>query len=83
MNTHHKSLTELICCNTNVLMGLNGGIVHYVTCYHSKSQQKEEKRAFENISEALLKRLKNQVCITMPSIFGFLFLLTIFFTGRQ
>ena len=61
MNSHNKSLTELLCCNTNVLLGITGRILHYVTCYHSKSQQKEENRAFEKISEILLKHLKKQV----------------------
>ena len=72
MNCHNKSLTELLCCNTNVLLGISGRILHYVTCYHSKAQQKEENRAFEKISEILLKNLKKQV-IKCRCIICFLF----------
>ena len=63
INTHNKSLTDLLLCNTNVLLGMNGCIVHYVTCYKTKDQQKEENHAFENMSTIMLKHLAKQVCL--------------------
>ena len=63
MNTHNPDLTSLLGCNTNVMVGMNGSMVHYVTGYQAKSQQKEERVAFERVSAILLKVLRKQVKI--------------------
>ena len=62
MNSHNPILTQVLCCNTNVMVAMNGCSVYYVTGYNAKSTQKEEKAAFEVISEVVVKHLENQVC---------------------
>jgi Helitron helicase-like domain at N-terminus len=62
MNSHNPTLTQLLCCNTNVMVAMNGASVFYVTGYNAKSNQKEEKAAFEVISEVVVKHLEKQVC---------------------
>jgi hypothetical protein len=38
MNTHSPSITKLLGCNSNVMVGMNGGCaVFYVTGYNVKS----------------------------------------------
>jgi hypothetical protein len=63
MNTHNPALTSLLGYNSNVLVGMNGRSVIYVTGYNAKSQQREERNAFENVSQILIKMLRAQVCI--------------------
>ena len=61
MNTHNPDLSTVICSNNNVLCGMNGRSVMYVTGYQVKSQQKEEARAFEAVSRILVALLHRQV----------------------
>jgi hypothetical protein len=61
MNTHNPTLTSLLGCNNNVMVGMNGRLVLYVTGYNVKSQQKEERMAFEGVSKVLVKLLQSQV----------------------
>jgi hypothetical protein len=61
VNTHNPEITSLLGCNSNVMVGMNGRSVMYVTGYNAKSQQKEERTAFEKVSEILIKILRNQV----------------------
>jgi hypothetical protein len=61
MNVHNKTITSLLGCNSNVMLGMNGRAVMYVTGYNTKSQQKEERAAFEKVSEILVKILQKQV----------------------
>ena len=61
INTHSPEITSSLGCNSNVLVGMNGRSVIYVTGYNAKSQQKEERIAFEKVSEILIKVLKKQV----------------------
>jgi hypothetical protein len=63
MNTHNPTLTSLLGCNNNVMVGMNGRLVLYVTGYNVKSQQKEERMAFEGVSKVLVKLLQSQVRI--------------------
>ena len=63
MNTHNPTLTSLLGCNNNVMLGMNGRLVLYVTGYNVKSQQKEERFAFEAVSSVLLKLLQTQVSL--------------------
>jgi hypothetical protein len=63
MNTHNPTLTSLLGCNNNVMLGMNGRLVLYVTGYNVKSQQKEERMAFEGVSKVLVKLLQNQVSV--------------------
>ena len=65
MNTHNPTLTALLGCNNNVLFGMNGRSVFYVTGYNTKSQQKEEWMAFEGVSRVLVKLLQTQVSPNM------------------
>ena len=63
MNTHNPTITTLLGCNNNVMVGMNGRLVLYVTGYNVKSQQKEERVAFEKVSELLIKIFRNQVSL--------------------
>ena len=62
MNTHNPAITSLLGCNSNVLVGMNGRSVIYVTSYNAKSQQKEERLAYEKLCEAMIPIVKKQVC---------------------
>ena len=67
MNTHNPTLTQVLGCNTNVMVAMNGCSVFYVTGYNAKSNQKEEKAAFEVISQVVVKHLEKQVCVIFPT----------------
>ena len=60
MNTHSPILTNLLLTNTNVMFGMNGQSVFYVTGYNIKAQQKEENYAFERLSETIMKTIARQ-----------------------
>ena len=60
MNTHNTILTQLLLTNTNVMFGMNGASVFYVTGYNIKAQQKEENFAFERVSNMLMRTLQKQ-----------------------
>ncbi len=63
VNTHNPDLTKLLCCNTNVLVGLNGRSVYYCTCYNCKQQQREERQAYAAVAEVMVKNLERAVRI--------------------
>ena len=60
MNSHSPVLTQLFLTNTNIMFGMNGQSVFYVTGYNIKAQQKEENFAFENVSNTIMKTLQKQ-----------------------
>ena len=60
MNTHNVHLTKLLACNNNVLLGMNGAAVFYVTGYQAKATQKEERMAFQTVSEILITALEKR-----------------------
>jgi hypothetical protein len=60
MNCHNPLLTRLLGCNTNVLVGMNGVSVLYVTGYNVKSNQKEERVVYERISQTVVKVLEKR-----------------------
>jgi hypothetical protein len=61
MNVHNPVITKLLMCNNNVQIGMNGRSVLYSTGYQVKSQQKEERLAFEKVSNVLCKVIQKQV----------------------
>ena len=61
MNVHNPVITKLLMCNNNVQVGMNGRSVLYSTGYQVKSQQKEERHAFEKVSDVLCKVIRKQV----------------------
>jgi hypothetical protein len=61
MNVHNPVITKLLMCNNNVQIGMNGRSVLYSTGYQVKSQQKEERVAFEKVSNVLCKVIQKQV----------------------
>ena len=63
INVHNPSITSLLGCNTNVMVGMNGPVVIYVTGYNAKPQQKEEGVVYEKVSRVLIKTLQNQASI--------------------
>jgi hypothetical protein len=63
MNVHSPVITKLLMCNNNVQVGMNGRSVLYSTGYQVKSQQKEERHAFEKVSNVLCKVIRKQVSL--------------------
>jgi hypothetical protein len=61
MNAHNPMITKLLMCNNNVQIGMNGRSIFYSTGYQVKSQQKEERLAFEKVSAVLCKVIQKQV----------------------
>jgi hypothetical protein len=61
MNIHNPVITRLLLCNNNVQVGMNGRSILYSTGYQVKSQQKEERNAFEKVSNVLCKVIRKQV----------------------
>ena len=61
MNVHNTLLTCLLGCNTNVMAGMNGKSVFYVTSYNAKPNQKEENMAYERLANIMIKILRSQV----------------------
>ncbi len=61
MNIHNPTINKLLMCNNNVQVGMNGRSILYSTGYQVKSQQKEERYAFEKVSEVLCKVIRKQV----------------------
>ena len=62
-NVHNPVITKLLMCNNNVQVGINGRSVLYSTGYQAKSQQKEERHAFEKVSNVLCKVIRKQVSL--------------------
>ena len=60
MNTHNPTITKLLMCNNNFQIGMNGRSILYCTGYQVKSQQKEERHAFEKVSNVLCKVIQKQ-----------------------
>jgi hypothetical protein len=60
VNSHNQVLTYLLLCNTNVMCGMTGAAVYYVTGYNAKMNQKEEKEAYETIQATVVKALKRR-----------------------
>ena len=71
INTHNPAITLLLGVNSNVMVGMNGRSVIYVTGYNAKSQQKEERSAFEQVSQILIKIIRNQVSVCANILFGY------------
>ena len=61
MNIHNSVITKLLLCNNNIQIGMNGRSILYCTGYQVKSQQKEERHAFEKVSKVLCKVMRKQV----------------------
>ncbi len=64
MNIHNPTITRLLLCNNNVQVGMNGRSILYSTGYQVKSQQKEERYAFEKVSNVLCKIIRKQASTT-------------------
>jgi hypothetical protein len=60
-NVHNPVLTKLLLCNNNVQLGMNGRSILYCTGYQAKSQQKEERHAYEQVSKVLCNVIRKQV----------------------
>ena len=60
-NTHNSVIMKLLLCNNNVQLGMNGRSILYCTGYQAKSQQKEERHAFEQVSKVLCSVIRKQV----------------------
>jgi hypothetical protein len=60
MNIHNPVISKLLMCNNNVQIGMNGRSVLYSTGYQVKSQQKEERNAFEKYRMYYAKSFENR-----------------------
>ena len=61
MNVHNPVITKLLMCNNNVQIGMMGLSILYCTGYQVKLQQKEERNAFEKVSDMVCKVIRKQV----------------------
>ena len=66
LNTNNEIASSIFSCNTNVQIG-DDGHMYYVTLYESKGNQKEETRAYLNVSNALSRCLHRQMANTSDS----------------
>jgi len=57
LNTHNVPISTIFNCNSNVIIG-DASNTFYLTCYGSKSTQKEDREKKERILKALIRRLK-------------------------
>ena len=57
LNTHNKPISSIFNCNSNVIIG-DASNTFYLTCYGSKSTQKEDKEKNERIMKKLIRRLR-------------------------
>jgi len=57
LNTHNKPISTIFNCNSNVIIG-DASNTFYLTCYGSKSTQKEDKEKKERIMKKLIRRLR-------------------------
>jgi hypothetical protein len=69
INIHNPTITSLLGCNSNVMVGMNGPVVIYVTGYNAKSQQEDETTAHERACAILIKTLKNQASLKIAMNF--------------
>ena len=60
LNVHNTIASYLFSCNTNIQIG-EVDHMYYNTLYGSKSTQKENTRSFMNVSNALSRRITNQI----------------------
>ena len=60
LNTHSVPTRDVLACNTNVQLG-SMNHMFYTTCYASKSTQDEDTKAFQNVSNALVKRITRNI----------------------
>ena len=60
-NTSNPIISSLLGCNNNVLVGMNDYALFNITSYSVKLQQKEEKTAFQQVTEILINIMKNMV----------------------
>lgn len=60
LNVHNTIASYLFSCNTNIQIG-EVDHMYYNTLYGSKSTQKEDTRSFMNVSNALSRRITNQI----------------------
>lgn len=57
MNVHNSKASTIFGCNTNVIAGVDGGSIMYVTCYISKNTQKEDNAHFTKAAAHMAKKM--------------------------
>ena len=62
LNTHSVPTRDVLACNTNVQLG-SMNHMFYTTCYASKSTQDEDTKAFQNVNNALVRRINRNIMI--------------------
>ena len=60
LNTHSVPTRDVLACNTNIQLG-SMNHMFYTTCYSSKSTQDEDTKAFQNVSNALIRRINRNI----------------------
>ena len=58
MNIHNRAASNLFACNTNVVAGVDGGSVMYMTCYVSKNTQNEDNEHFASAAKHMVRKMK-------------------------
>ena len=58
MNIHNRAASNLFACNTNVVAGVGGGSVMYMTCYVLKNTQNEDNEHFASAAKHMVRKMK-------------------------
>ena len=61
VNIHSSHASKLFGCNTNVVTGVDGGSVMYMTCYISKNTQTEDNELFTNSAKHMIKKMRESL----------------------
>ena len=60
VNVHNERASMFIGCNTNVIFGVDGGSIIYLTNYVSKSTIEDDKKHFTEAAQNMIKRLNDK-----------------------
>jgi len=60
VNTHNPTITTLMACSNNIMVGMNGRSAFCVACCNNKKNQEEEGAAFQAVSNVLIDVIDKQ-----------------------
>lgn len=60
VNINNIIASMVIGCNTNCVNGVDGGSVMYITCYVSKSTQKDDKSVFAKAAKIMIQKIREK-----------------------
>mmetsp|Transcript_5573 Transcript_5573/g.8543 ORF Transcript_5573/g.8543 Transcript_5573/m.8543 type:complete len:94 (+) Transcript_5573:1709-1990(+) len=67
INTYQPNISDSFGCNSNVMMGITGRLVFYLTGYATKNTQEEESHMYQKMAEAIYKSLQKTIFDNEPT----------------